>query len=171
MIAECLEKIKRICAERNRYMPTKLVIISDNTVREAKNNTTMYYLTHLLARRKMRLCVLMMLRKSHTHCRLDQVFGVLARRVANCDRILDADDTCKVLNEEMSRPGFRAWIGSTCGAHASRLYATLNWRDHFSCQGASLSGGLLVDSTANHCFIFMQYKGAQLGSESVLIVI
>lgn len=143
-------------------MPSKLVLISDNTVREVKNSHCMSYLAHLVARRKMRLCAMLMLRKSHTHCRLDQLFGVLARRIANTDRILNADDTCDILNQEIRRPGFRAWIGSTCEANASKFDGCLNWRDHFTPQGVSLSGGLLVDATSNHSFVFLQYQGPGL---------
>lgn len=160
MVAETLEKISQICRKRNQSMPSKLVLISDNTVREVKNSHCMSYLAHLVARRKMRLCAMLMLRKSHTHCRLDQVFGVLARRIANTDRILNADDTCDVLNQEIRRPGFRAWIGSTCEANASKLDGCLNWRDHFTPQGVSLSGRLLVDATSNHSFVFLQHKGS-----------
>ena len=162
MVAEALEKISQICQKRGRSMPSKLVLISDNTVREVKNSHCMSYLAHLVARRKMRLCAMLMLRKSHTHCRLDQLFGVLARRIANTDRILNADDTCDILNQEIRRPGFRAWIGSTCEANASKFDGCLNWRDHFTPQGVSLSGGLLVDATSNHSFVFLQYQGPGL---------
>lgn len=159
IVAEGLEKLATICQRRNQPMPSKLVLISDNTVREVKNSHCMAYLQNLCGLRKMRLCAMLFLRKSHTHCRLDQCFGILARRVANTDQILDATDTCNLLQKELERPGFRAWVGSTTEVSVSKLDATLNWRDHFRCQGASVSGGLLVDATANHVFVMMQQKG------------
>ena len=140
-------------------MPSKLVLISDNTVREVKNSHTMLYLQNLIGLRKMRLCAMLFLRKSHTHCRLDQAFGILARRVANTDKLLDANDTMQLLQQELERPGFRSWVGSTTEVSVSKLDATLNWRDHFRCQGVSVSGGLLTDATANHVFVFMQERG------------
>ena len=159
IIAETLEQVSLICRRRNTSMPTKLLLIGDNCVRELKNTFTAQYLSNLIARRKMRLTGMLFLRKSHTHCKLDQIFGVLSRRVACTDSILDADSTCDVLRAELSRPGFRAWLGATTELNVSKLNAAFNWRDHFAPQGASVSGGLLLDSTANHCFLFMQQKG------------
>ena len=71
-------------------MPTKLLICGDNTVRELKNQFLLAYISNLVGRRKMRMAGLYFLRKSHTHDRIDQVWGVVARRIANTDQILDA---------------------------------------------------------------------------------
>ena len=161
IIAEALERVNGLCSKRNQSFPSKLLVIGDNTVRELKNSHCLQYLANLIGRRKMRLCVMMMLRKSHTHCRLDQLFGIISRRVANTDKIHSADDTVNVLNQEMNRPGFRAFVGSSTEVSASRLNVTYNWRDQYRGQGVSVSGGLLVDSTANHCFVLMQHKGGR----------
>ena len=160
-VAEGLEKVQEICHRRGQAMPSKLILISDNTVREVKNSFVLSYLASMVAARKMRMAAALFLRKSHTHCRLDQCFGILARRVANCDRLLSASDTVHLLDQELRRPGFRAWIGAATEISVSKLDATLNWRDQFqAAQGVHVQGGLLVDATSDHTFVFMQQKGS-----------
>jgi hypothetical protein len=85
---------------------------ADNTVREAKNRFVMAWVHHQIARGRFRSGTLMMLRKSHTHDRIglacfefaevahvslnllgfhdmaDQLWGILSRRLANCDKML-----------------------------------------------------------------------------------
>lgn len=162
IISEGLEKIHEICTRRNKAMPSKLILISDNTVREVKNIHCVAYLQSLVSLRKMRMCAMLFLRKSHTHCRLDQIFGVLARRVANTDQLLNCDDACNLLSQELHRPGLRAWFGATTEVSVSKLNAALDRKNNFQCLGASVTGGLLVDATANHVFMFMQEKGPWL---------
>lgn len=159
IISEGLEKVQEICTQRNKPMPSKLILISDNTVREVKNTHCMAFLQNLVGLRKMRMCAMLYLRKSHTHCRLDQIFGILARRVGNTDQLFDCGDVRSLLSQELHRPGLRAWLGATTEIEVSKLDAALDWKNHFSCQGASVGGGLLVDSSANHVFMFLQEKG------------
>ena len=80
-----LERVSEICRRQNRKMPRTLLVLADNTVRETKNQYVFSYINNLVAQRKMRLAGCMFLRKSHTHGRIDQVWGVLARRISNCD--------------------------------------------------------------------------------------
>ena len=107
MIAQALERVYKICMDRGQQMPSKLVICGDNTVRELKNQFCLSYAMNLLGRRKMRLISFLFLRKSHTHCRIDQLWGVVARRIANTDQLLNAQDnalktffTPTIINEQ-----------------------------------------------------------------------
>lgn len=93
LIAEGLERVSEISRARNHRMPSKLIIVGDNTVRELKNRFVLSYISNLLAQRKMRLAGCFFLRKSHTHCRVDQLWGVIARRIMHTDTLLSAEET------------------------------------------------------------------------------
>ena len=115
-----------ICEKRNLQMPTGLIVMGDNTVRELKNQFNIKYLANLCAVRKMRLCAFFFLRKSHTHDKLDQIFGVLSRRIARTDQILNDEDTISTITRELSRPGIRAWLGTRCELHVEKLNCVRN---------------------------------------------
>eukprot|EP00435_Cladocopium_sp_Y103_P003030 s1878_g1.t1 len=160
MVALTLEDCYQTATRTNKRMPTSLLIMSDNTVREAKNQYLLGYLNNLVAKYKMKMVGLLNLRKSHTHDRLDQCWGILARRVAASDRLLSAQSVIDILEEELARPGMRAFIGLETMVKISKLDAVRAWKDHFNpTQQVGLRGGLLEDSSANHCFISMLRKG------------
>ena len=159
IIAQGLERVASICHKRALNMPSKAIIFGDNTVRELKNQHCFSYMMNIVAQRKMRLFGAFFLRKSHTHDRIDQLWGVLARRISNCDSILHAEDTIKIVKDELSRPGVRAWLGSTTELHVEKLDACRDWKAMWKPQGISLKGGLLEDVSANHVFLFLQKKG------------
>ena len=159
VVAQGLEKVAQLCRERGTRFPSNLLLLGDNTVRELKNQFLMAYLKTLVTRRKFRMTSMLFLRKSHTHDRIDQVWGILSRRISHEDTLLDAASTIKVITRELHRPGVRQWIGSTTHVNVSKLDATYNWRDHWAPQGVKLEGGLLEDSSGNHAFIFLSRKG------------
>lgn len=72
ILALTIEKVHRIAEETNRVMPSTLLLGSDNTVREAKNQITLLMLANCVSQYKFRAAGLVNLRKSHTHDRLDQ---------------------------------------------------------------------------------------------------
>ena len=160
MVALTLEDCYQTATHTNKSMPTSLLIMSDNTVREAKNQYLLGYLNNLVAKYKMKMVGLLNLRKSHTHDRLDQCWGILARRIAASDRLLSAQTVIDILEEELARPGMRAFIGLETMVKVSKLDAVRAWKDFFNpTQQVGLRGGLLEDSSANHCFISMLRKG------------
>lgn len=119
--AQGLERVASICAKRNVRMPSSLIIMGDNTVRELKNQFCTSYLGALVSRRKLRLCAAFFLRKSHTHDRIDQMWGVLSRRISSTDTILNDSDTVKTIEMELSRVGVRQWLGSRCEVHVEKM--------------------------------------------------
>lgn len=149
-------------------MPRKLIVFGDNTVRELKNQFVLDYLANLTASRKMRLASTMFLRKSHTHDRIDQLWGVLARRISSTDTLLNASDAVRIVQEEISRPGVRAWLGATTELHVQKLDACRDWKSSWKPQGVTLSGGLLEDARANHVFFMMARKGGVIQKKQVL---
>ena len=159
IIARGIERVQQICERKGRVVPTKLIVCGDNTVRELKNSINLTYMAALISKRKMRLGALAFLRKSHTHDRLDQVFGILARRIANEDCMMNPTDTIRVIHNELSRPGLRSWIGAQTEVNVTKLDCVRNWLSNLKGYGVGLSGGLLDDTTANHFFLMMQRKG------------
>lgn len=139
-------------------------------MRELKNQHNIKYLSQLLARRKLRLAGLYFLRKSHTHDRLDQIWGLISRRVARTDSLLNASDVVQCLQQELVRPGVRGWLGSTTEVHVEKLDVVRNWRDSWRAMGISLEGGFLVDSTANHVFVLMNRKGLILPQTKLNVI-
>lgn len=199
MLARTLEQVHSIAQNTGRQMPTTVLLCSDNTVREAKNQIVMLMLANLAGQFKCRVTGLLNLRKSHTHDKLDQtltsdifryffnlawyyylslscahylvwlpsrfsfalrLWGILTRRVAATDDMQDPNDVMNVMVREIQRPALRGWVGLGTEVSAVKLDSARSWKWHFSGpQQAKLSGGLLEDSTANHCFIFMLRRG------------
>lgn len=159
LVAQGIEKVAELCTQRGTRFPGSLLLLGDNTVREMKNTFLMSYLKTLVGQRKFRMAAMLYLRKSHTHDKIDQVWGLLSRCISHEDTLLDPESTIKVITRELQRPGIRQWIGSTTHVNVTKLDATRNWREHWKPQGARLEGGLLEDSKANHSFIFLCRKG------------
>ena len=155
LVADALEQVAAICRSSHRSMPHTCVLFSDNTVREAKNQYTISYIAALLGKFKTRTFGLMHLRKSHTHDVADQLFGILARRIASCDRLLSPQSVIQVLRQELNRPGLKSWIGSHTSVVIEKVDAVRAWKDHFKPLKVHFSGGLLEDASANHCFVMM----------------
>ncbi|CAE7274660.1 unnamed protein product [Symbiodinium sp. CCMP2592] len=154
LVAETLEKVHDICVDRKQRMPDQIILaVGDNCVRENKNSFVLSFQSLLVQRFKARVAGLAFLRKSHTHNGLDQLFGILARRLASTDRILNDEDVIEVL-----RPGVRSWLGTNVSVCVEKTPAVRAWADHVGKTGVKLEGGLLCDKTSNHFFLFMLYR-------------
>ena len=159
ILALTLETVQRISNKTQRPMPTTLLLCSDNCVREAKNQHVMHMLVALTAKYKMRVTGLLNLRKSHTHDVLDQLWGILARRVANADRFLSPESVMQILRSELDRPGLKSWIGKDTMVNVEKLDVVRAWKDHYEPLQTKFSGGLQTDSTANRLFMFFLRRG------------
>ena len=143
----------------SRPMPTTVLLASDNCVRESKNSHVLSYLVSLCAHYKVRCSGLINLRKSHTHDVIDQLWGVLARRIARCDKLLSPQSVISVLVAELERPGLKGWIGTSTLVRVYKLDCVRPWNRHYNEQRVGLSGGLRSDDSANHVFINMLRRG------------
>lgn len=169
IVSICLERVHQICQEKHLPMPSTLLLFSDNTVRECKNQFLLSYLNNLVSKRKMRLAGLMCLRKSHSHDQIDQLWGILARRIAACDQLLSPESVRDILRKELQRNALRSWIGLNTEIRVSKLDAAHAWRNHFQpTQRIALQGGLLEDAYANHVFISMSRRGMFLGDRTAI---
>ena len=80
--------------------------------------------------------------------------------MAATDNLQDPNDVMDVMVREIQRPALRGWVGLGSVVSAVKLDAVRLWKGHFSGpQQAKLSGGLLEDATANHCFVYMLRRG------------
>lgn len=148
---------------KGRPAPTSVLALSDNTVRESKNQYFLSYILNLTASGKMKLAGLLNLRKSHSHDQIDQLWGILARRIAATDQLKSPSSVIETLQRELQRPGLRAWVGQDTEVHVQKLDAVRAWRGHFTAaQQVSLSGGLLEDASGNHCFLTLMRRGLWL---------
>ena len=104
------------------------MLLGDNTVKELKNQFLILYAANLISRRKFRMVTFQFLRKSHTHDKIDALWGVIARRISNETRLLDADSTVAVVQQELQRPGLRQWVGSTTELNISKFDSSRDWK-------------------------------------------
>jgi len=159
ILARTIESIYEIATSTGKPMPTSLLLASDNTVREAKNQFVLRYLCNLCGRYRFKMCGLINLRKSHTHDALDQLWGILARKVASCDRFQSPDSVIAILQAELQREGLRGWIGLSTKISVCKLDFVRAWKDQYASQQVNLSGGLLEDASGNHVFLLMLRRG------------
>ena len=168
IVARTLESVHQISVSKQRPMPTTVLLASDNTVREAKNQFVLRYLSNMVGRYKVRVTGLVNLRKSHTHDALDQCWGVLARKIASCDRFQSPTSVISILEAELNRTGLRGWVGVSTEISVVKLDGIRAWKDHFSPQQVGLSGGLLEDKSGNHCFVMMLRRSLSSHQKPIL---
>ena len=150
-----------IAAKKSLTPPHTVLVVSDNTVRECKNQFFLLYMTNLVAKHKLRVCALLNLRKAHSHSGIDQLWGILSRRISACDRLYSPQSIIEKIVDELHRPALRSWIGLSSEIHCQKLDSVRAWKGHFaSTEQVGLSGGLLDDDTANHFFLMLLRRGS-----------
>ena len=77
VVCRTIHHVRRICQQRQIPFPRHLVIQSDNTVSQAKNQYVAIFLAVLVSRRLFLSVNLMFLVVGHTHEDIDQLFGVI----------------------------------------------------------------------------------------------
>ena len=82
ILARALEHAEEIITSRGKKMPGRIIIQSDNTAKEGRNSQMMTWAALLVQAAKFREVSLMLFRVGHTHCRLDQRFGVIGAKLA-----------------------------------------------------------------------------------------
>ena len=83
----------------------------------------------------------------------DQLFGILARAISVMDCILDPDDIARVIHSVFWQPALQSFLkqSEVC---VQRLRVVRDWQSWHNHLRLELKGGLLVDSTATHFFLF-----------------
>ena len=77
VLCRTIDHVRRICQQRQIPFPRHLVIQSDNTVAQAKNQDVSFFFAFLVSRRLFLSVNLMFLVVGHTHEDIDQLFGVV----------------------------------------------------------------------------------------------
>ena len=161
-VALTLERVAQIAQKRGVAFPHTILLMSDNCVRECKNQFFMLYMTNILAKYKCRVIGLLNLRKAHSHSGIDQLWGLIARRISCCDTLYSPTSVITTILQELHRPSLRSWIGLNSEIHCEKLDAVRAWKGHFQTpQQVGFAGGLLEDDTANHCFLMMLRRGME----------
>ena len=70
ILCRALDEVARLCRLHNRAFPQHLVIQSDNTTAQAKNNVVSLFLAYLVARGKFLTATINFLTVGHTHMRM-----------------------------------------------------------------------------------------------------
>ena len=89
----------------------------------------------------------------------DQLWGILARRIANTDKMLTDMDMVRIIRDECNKPGLREWIGLHTEVNVYKTHVYHGWREHMPKLGVKLEGGLLEDASGNHLFMSMLHQG------------
>ena len=95
--ARSLDRCNDMFQRQSLQLPANLICISDNTVRENKNVTTLGYLSTLTSRGKFSSTCLLNHRVGHSHGPLDQIFGIVGTSFKYVDVLADADDAVQKL--------------------------------------------------------------------------
>ena len=156
-VLECLSRaLECVAADLRRQgkrMPKHLILVHDNTVREMKNQMVFkYWCTHVLSR-KFHTVTQMMPRKGHSHDILDQLFGLIAHAIASEERLLCPEDIIRVIQDFMRRPGMQDFM-KEARLVVERLFKVHDWQSWSNAFRSIMHGGLLLDETANHFFMF-----------------
>ena len=154
VLARCLENCQATARSRGLQLPAELVVLTDNTVRENKCQTLMMFLTHLQQRACFQSVAFVQHIKGHTHNILDQLFGVISRAFQFCDYLPDIWAVAKEVEAILRRPTLKSFLGAA-EIHVSVLESVRDWATYMNGFGISISGGLKLDLTANHCFIWL----------------
>ena len=77
VLIHTLDEVFRACREKNFAFPEHLVLQSDNTVSQAKNNLVMLFLAYLVGSGRFVTTMINFLMVGHTHEDVDQVFGIV----------------------------------------------------------------------------------------------
>ena len=141
-------------------MPQELVVFTDNTGRENKNNTVMRYLAYLVHRGMFRCTALLNLPMGHTHNILDQLFGIVAHRLQFIDDMNDIGHIQEIVKGILSEPSLSKWFGEGTFVNSEVLTSVRDWKGYFDTLGVRLEGGMADDRTGMHAWIMMARQGA-----------
>ena len=80
-LSHILDKVRAIYRAKLLVVPQHLVLLTDNTTREQKNQFTVMFLAFLVASDRFQTVTNNFFRVGHTHMKLDQRFSVVATRL------------------------------------------------------------------------------------------
>ncbi len=79
-----LERASEMLRERGSQLPRHIIIQSDNTTRETRNQNLLKWAAHLICSEIFDSVTFCFYKVGHTHCEVDQRFSVLAHCLNQC---------------------------------------------------------------------------------------
>lgn len=116
VLAQVLDQVQEVCNERGRTVPSHLVVISDNTVAQAKNSYAFNFLAYLVGKGKFASAILFFLMVGHTHEDVDQLFGIITSLLL---KMVIGFETAVELCRELYQ-----FLGSRVREKGERLFTT-----------------------------------------------
>ena len=101
IVARTIVKVQEICEARQIEFPDHLVLQSDNTPAQAKNNESLQFLAMLVARRTFQTCTLNFLTVGHTHEDVDQLFGLITSWMSQIHSFSTPEEVLQLLEESL----------------------------------------------------------------------
>lgn len=102
VVSQTIEKVYQRCQRDNLLFPSHLVLQSDNTTSQCKNNDFNVWLSTLVARYHFRTCDLHFLTEGHTHEDIDQLFAVILELVLRKHYWETPEELAKMIADVMS---------------------------------------------------------------------
>lgn len=107
VLCRTIQHVQEICRRRGAPLPRHLVIQSDNTVAQAKNQWVCLWLSWLVAQGHFETATLNFLRVGHTHEDIDQFFSLIVSLILKCHHFEAPEELLAFLQKEL-QPKFQA---------------------------------------------------------------
>ena len=170
-LLRCLEHVKRRAEAEGKDLPRSLIIISDNTVRENKNNQMLHLMSTLVAKNMFDLTGMFFHQKGHTHNCLDQVFGVISRLFQHCDVLRDLQDVADQVLDILKRPSMQDFLTTEGESITVEIVEGVrDFKEYFEPLGIHFEGGMRDDKSGMHCFLFMCRKDVPPAAQRDIVV-
>jgi len=154
VVARTLQRVHDIAQQKQRQIPDHLVVFSDNTVSQAKNELSCVFLAYLSASHwaSVTLCFLIV---GHTHEDVDQLFALvlaIIRRIPHGFQV--PEDIVSFLHEHL-QPKI---LSRGEELHTTFLRGVRSFDDWLSPLGLGLSGAFATRRgiESPHCFMFVR---------------
>jgi hypothetical protein len=147
-----IAKVQELCIVNGWAMPDHLVIQSDNTTAQAKNDETLVFLTLLVLRQRFQTATLNFLMPGHTHEDVDQLFGLVTAWMLQLPCFNSPADVLEHLHSRLQTK-LVGQAAVACCEHLAAVHDFKGWLEplglHF-CDALRNRGGVVTP----HSFMF-----------------